>query len=233
MNSPSPPGTGSGATGLIDDDFIFRIKKFYQPGTLDFPYYSTVVDGRGYLMLNGFPRAGIATVGLAQVLDDGTYWQLWKTGLPDFPFPYPETVIGLKNAHAWYKKDPHGGGSTVYIFDVKHAQFLSSRQWDAPLAGIVADGEIVCLHFSDPQRTTEICVLNSSQQLVTIKKTELDFELFTEPFDRIASTPGAHLQYTYNTFTAPGAIRVLSRDGFRLTKRLSNMDWRWQYIVQC
>jgi hypothetical protein len=88
-------------------------------------------------------------------------------------------------------------------------------------------------YFDDSLKTTELCILNSSWQILTIKRMEFDFDAYTVEFDNIASTPGAHLQYSTHTFDADGAIRVLSRYGFKLTKRLSNMDWNYDYVVQC
>jgi|GEM_PF-3603501 hypothetical protein len=222
------------AIGLIDDNFIFRIKKFYSADSLEFPWTYAVVDGRGYLMLVGFLQAGL-TVGFGQVIDDdGTYVEWWRTELPGLPFSWGSPLIGLKSAHAWFTNDPAPGGpSTVYIFDVKEARILSSRQWTAPLRRMVVDGEIVFLYFDDHLKTTELCILNSTWQLVTIKRTEFDFDSYTVEFDHIASTPGAHLLYSAGSFTSAGAIRVLSRDGFKLTKRLNNMDWRYHYFVRC
>ena len=97
----------------------------------------------------------------------------------------------------------------------------------------MSDGDLVFLYFDDHLKTTELCILNSAWQLVTIKRTEFDFDAYTVEFGDVASTPGAHLLYSAHTFDADGAIRVLSRDAFKLTKRLSNMDWRYQYFVQC
>jgi hypothetical protein len=219
------------AIGLIDRNFIFRIKKFYAADALNFPWSYAVVDGRGYLMLVGSLQAGKLTLGFAQVLDDGTYVEWWRTELPAFPFSWGSPLVGLKSAHAWFTNEGENGPSTVYIFDVKHAQILSSREWSAPLRRMVVDREMVFLYFADHLKTTELCILNSSWQLVTIKRTEFDFDSYTVEFDNIASTPGAHLLYSAHTFHSDGAIRVLGRDGFKLTKRLSNMDWRYHYFV--
>jgi hypothetical protein len=225
--------TGSAATGWIDTHFNVRNSKFYAPGSLDFPYYSAVVDGRGYLMCIGYGSPGKVLIGFAQVLDDGTYVEWWRTELSDFPNPDGAPIIGLKNAHTWFTNNP-GGGATVYIFDVKRGQMLSTRAWDAPIRWMVADGDLIFIYFGDSLKSTELCILDSNQQLVTLKHTEFDFAAYTVfDFDRIASTPGAHLLYSYQSFTAHGAIRVLSRDGFKLTQQLSNMDWRYHYFVQC
>lgn len=226
--------TGSAATALIDDNFILRVSKYYPPGALDFPYTHAVVDGRGYLLLIGILRGGEQIVGFGQVLDDGTYVEWWRTQLSDFPFPYARKPIGLKKAHAWYvNHDQPGGGSTVYVFDVKHAQIVSSRHWDAPLDGIIADEDVIFLYFHDGLKTTEICVLDGNQRLVTVKRTEFDFDFYTVPFDRVVGTPGAHLFYTYSSIGAAGAIRALGRGGFPLTHRTEKMDWTWHYVVEC
>jgi hypothetical protein len=225
---------GSAATGLIDDDYVFRQVKYYPPGSLsDFPFPNTaVVDGRGYLLATGRSPDNRTVAAFAQVLDDGSYVEWWRTALSDFQLPYLHKVIGLQDSHLVYSND-NSGGSTVYVFDIKHARVLSSRQWGAPLKGVVAEGNLIYLYFDDSIRTTELCVLDTSRQLVTLKRTEFDFDLSTVPFDRIASTPGAHLLYSYQSLDAPGAIRVLDQDGFKLTKRLSGMDWRWFYYVRC
>jgi hypothetical protein len=224
--------------GLIDHNFIFRIRKFYSADSLEFPWEYAVVDGRGYLMLVGLLPAHSPklTVGFGQVLDDGTYVEWWRTELPGLPFSFGYPLIGLKSAHAWFTDERGKGANTVYIFDIKHAQILSSRQWTAPIRGMVADGDIIYLSFDDHLRTTEICVLNSRMELVTVKRTEFDFHdyITTVGFqNQIASTPGAHLLYAAQSFDAGGEIRVLSRDGFKLTKQLSNMSWLWHYSVRC
>jgi hypothetical protein len=223
------------AIGLIDDHFIFRIRQFYPADASNFPWSYAVVDGRGCLMLAGLSIStpGKLTLGFAQVLNDGSYIEWWREELPEFPFFFGTPLIGLRNAHAWFINASENGPATVYIFNIKLAQILSSRQWSAPLRRIVADGELIFLYFDDDLKTTELCILNSNWELVTIKRKEFDFDAYTVAFDDIASTPGAHLLYSHHTVDSDGAIRVLSHDGFKLTKRLSNMDWRYQYIVPC
>ena len=221
------------AIGLIDDKFIFRIRQFYAVDALDFRWSYAVVDGRGCLMLVGAFPLGKLTVGFAQVLNDGSYMEWWREEIPDFPFPWGNPLIGLGTAHAWFSNASENGPGTVYIFNIKLAQILSSRQWAAPLRCIVADGDLIFLYFDDHLKTTELCVLNSSSQLVTINRTEFDFDAYAIGFDAVVSTPGAHLLYSHNTFDADGAVRVLSQDGFKLTKRLSKADWRYDYLVEC
>ena len=173
------------------------------------------------------------SVGFAQVLDDGTFVEWWRAERSDLPFPTEQPLIGLKNAHTWFA-NKNGGGSTVFLFDIKHGQVISQRDFDRTIHWMVADGDLIFLYFSDTLKSTELCVLDGNQQLQTLKHTEFDFASYTtHDFDRITSTPGAHLLYTRQSFKAFGAIRVLGRDGFKLTHQLSNMDWRYHFAVRC
>ena len=227
------------ATGLVDKNFVFKISQFYSKGSVSFPWQVVEPDGRGYLLMIGVPLKEGPTIGFGQVLDDGTFVEWWRTPSPNGL--YPSFAVGLKDAHAWYINDlSPATGSTVYIFDVKHAQILSTRRFEAGLRprGIVVDGDLI--YFYDNQGTTEICVLDGDHRLVTIKRTEFDREIATPEgnfaLDRVVSTPGAHLCFEDHTFGpgGPGAtVRVLSRTGFPVSAGVSATDWTWFYYTRC
>ena len=122
------------AIGLIDHNFIFRIKNFYPTDALDFPWSYAVVNGRGCLMLVGRFAPGKLTLGFAQVLDDGSYIEWWRTELLDFPFTLGSPLIGLKSAHAWFINASDNGPSTLYIFDVEEPRYLEQPTVDRTVA---------------------------------------------------------------------------------------------------
>jgi hypothetical protein len=231
--------TGSAATGLVDANFTFRRVKFYPPGSfVAWPYESAVVDGRGYLLLSGValhhsPSKPV-TVGFAQVLDDGSFVEWFRTELD---IPYPRNVVGLRDAHAWYENDATTGLATVYIFDVKTVRMLSSKKLDRGLDGIVVDGERICL-YTQTKAITEICVLDINHQLVSMKLTDFDGDFFTDHFDLVASTPGAHLFYERAPFTDnlrhdDASVRVFRPEGVRITTKVRNEHWAWHKVMRC
>ena len=224
------------ATGSIDENFEFKIAKFYPKGWVSFPWQVVETNGLGHLLMIGSLTNGGPTIGFGQVLEDGTFVEWWRTPSPNSLYPY--FAVGLKDAHAFYINDPlPATGTTVYIFDVKHAQILSTRRFEAGLRprGIVADGDLI--YFYDNQGTTEICVLDGNHRLVTIKRTEFDREIATPEgyfaFNRVVSTPGAQLCFSDHTVMAHGEVRELSRRGFPVTARVQNMDFDWFYYVRC
>ena len=227
---------GSAETGSIDSHYRYQSTMKYPPGTFsDWPYEFTVVNGLGYLLLIGYEREGGVVVGLGEVLDDGTFVEWWRTVLnvpvPDFN---ASSVVGLPKAHAWFSSSPAvnqqpAGGSTI-IFDVKHAQVLSTRRSEVVWHAIAVEGALVYL-FNNFEGKSEICVLNDRQELVTVKTTDLDPDLINNPDQYVASTPGAHLGYNY-----PGRqahVRVLSRSGFPATYQVNDMGRVWESIVPC
>jgi hypothetical protein len=225
--------TGAAATGWVDRSSLLQTVRHYPPGAIDFPFRMAAVDGRGNLMLLGFGTRGEALLGFAQVLDDGTFVEWWRTLRPDLLLPHGP-IAGLKESHAWFSNDRNNApGSTVSILDVKRGQILGQRRWGARIRWMVGEGDLLFFFFDDSLRTTELCVVDASYRIVTLKRTELDFATYTDGFNRIASSPGAHLLYSWETYNAPGAIRVLGRDGFRLTAQLNGIDWRWHYFVPC
>ena len=224
------------ATGSVDANFAFKIEKLYPNGSVSFPWQVVVANGLGHLLMIGVPLEGGPTVGFGQVLDDGTFVEWWRTPSPNGM--YPSFAVGLKDAHAWYIHDPlPATGTTVYIFDVKHAQILSTRRFVPGLreGGIVVDGDLI--YFHDRQGTTEICVLDRDHRLVTIKRTEFDREIATPEghfaFDRVASTPGAHLCFSDHTLRSSATVRVLGRNGFPISARVARADWTWFYYTRC
>ena len=135
--------TGTLTVGLINPNFSFYRYKFLparhiQPLALP-------VSGRRRSGLSDAERRRFSKVviGFAQVLSDGTFVEWWRTTLD---IPYPRNIVGLKDAHAWYENDYERGRGTVYIFDVKHAQMLSTRAFDREINAIIVDGERVCLY---------------------------------------------------------------------------------------
>lgn len=223
---------GDVATAWVDRSSAIHIAKLYRGSALDFPYFQFGVDGRGCLALLS-TAGGKTLLGFAQVLDDGTLVEWWHASRSDIPLA-DGPIVGLRGAHAWFRNDPNlGNGSTVFVLDVKRGQLLSTRRWGARIEWMVADGDLLFIFFNDRMRTTELCILDGAYQIHTLKRTEFDFETYTDGFDRIASTPGAHLLYQAHTYEAFGQIRVLNRDGFKLTTKLSKMDWRWHYYVPC
>jgi hypothetical protein len=227
------------ATGLIDENFVFKVSQIYPKGSSFFPWQVVEADGRGYLLMIGLTKEDGPTFGFGEVLADGTFAQWWSTPTPNGIFP--RYAVGLKNAHAFYVNDPTPAtGTTVYVFDVKHSQILCTRRFEAGLRprGIVVDGELI--YFYDNDGTTEICELDGNRQLVRIRRTEFDREIATPEgdfaLDRIASTPGAHLCFYDNSIGpgGPGAkVRVLTRKGFPVTAAVSTMDWTWYYYARC
>lgn len=225
--------TGAAATAWVDRSGLLQTGKSYPHGTLTFPYQIMAADGRGCLMLWGAGFEGKSHIGFAQVLDDGTFVEWWRTERLNFPLP-SGPVAALADCHIWFTNDrAPGQGSTVHLFDIKSGQFLGSRRWGARIRWMVVDGDLLFLYFADSLRTTELCVVEANRQITTLKRTEFNFAEYPDGFNRIASTPGAHLQYEYQAYQAPGWIRVLTRDGFRLSATLSKMDWRWHYFIPC
>jgi hypothetical protein len=229
---------GSAQTGSVDNRYRYQITKNCPPGTFsDWPYHFTVVNGLGYLLLIGNNPGGGVAVGLGEVLDDGTFVEWWRTVL-NIPGPDNNTnsVVGLPKAHAWFSSSPlvnqqPAGGSTI-IFDVKHAQVLSTRRSEVVWEGIATEGDLLYL-FSFSEKKSEICVLNDNQQLVPVKATGLDPDLVKNPDQIVASTPGAHLGYTFPSRGSEAHVRVLSRSGFPATYRIDDMGRVWEYIVRC
>ena len=227
------------ATGLIDENFVFKISQLYPNGSASFPWQVVEADRRGYLLMIGVLQKEGPTFGFGEVLDDGTFVEWWRTPSPNGMFP--RYAVGLRDAHAFYVDDPTPAtGTTVYVFDVKHSQILCTRRFEAGLRprGIVVDGDLI--YFYDNQGTTEICALDDNRQLVRIKRTEFDREIATPAgnfaFDRIASTPGAHLCFYDQTFGSggPGArVRVLNRKGFPVSAAVAFTDWTWYYYTRC
>lgn len=222
---------GTLTVGLINPDFSFYRYNFYPRGTFNpWPYQSAVVDGRGYLMLSGAEFSKVV-IGFAQVLSDGTFVEWWRTTLD---IPYPRNIVGLKDAHAWYENDYERGRGTVYIFDVKHAQMLSTRAFDREINAIIVDGERVCL-YTRTRLITEIFVLDHNHQLVSVKYTEYDADFQDVSFYlAVASTPGAHLLYgRYPDAGSKASVRVFEPGGLRITTRFRQPDWPWLYVEPC
>ncbi|MEO6327361.1 MAG: hypothetical protein ABIO55_00425, partial [Ginsengibacter sp.] len=218
---------GSGCTAFVDRNYIFNVIKYYPPNALsDWPWEYVKVDGRGYLLLIGLPfhedTGGKLHVGFAQVLDDGTYVEWWRTLLP---MSYPDWIVGLPGAHAWYVKDKAPGvGGTLYIFDVKHAQILGSRRWEEQWDGMACEGNI--LFFYTSRNNSEMCILKDNYEIVTVRKRGLDPDLLLSlPFDYIASTGGIHFCWTFTLAYQP-RIRVLSPAGFS-EKAKAHLDDIW------
>ena len=71
------------ATGLIDENFAFKISKIYPNGSSFFPWQVVAVDGRGYLLMTGLTKKEGPAFGFGEVLDDGTFVQWWRTPSPN------------------------------------------------------------------------------------------------------------------------------------------------------
>ena len=224
--------TGSLATAWVDRDLILHTAKTYLLGAINYPFHTAGVDGRGCLALLGGGGPDPLLLGFAQVLDDGTFVEWWRTPRSDLRLA-DGPIVGLTDTHAWFSNDRAGSGSTLFLVDVKRGQIMGSRRWSASIQWMVGEGNLLFLYLNDRLRTTELCAVDENYRIVTLKRTELDFDAWPDGFDRIASTPGAHLQYAQQAYGAFGSIRVLSRDGFKLTTKLSGMDWRWHYFVPC
>lgn len=226
--------TRAAATAWLDQNHTLRIAQYYPPGALDFPFREAAVDGRGYLLLAGALRNGSPLLSFAQVLEDGAFTEWWRSEVPGFPQPRDGWLRGLRSGHIWFVNQPEDqGGSTVYIFDVKTGTMLSTREFTSAIGGFVVDGNLVYIYFTDPLKTTELCMIDSQYRLITLGHKQFDFDFYEVPFNSIVSTPGAHLQYTYQGVGADGAIQVLTSNGFTLTTRLTGIDWRWHYMVPC
>ena len=224
---------GTLTVGLVNPDFSFHRVRFYPRGTFTpWRFMVAAVDGRGYLMLSGTSRSpSKVLIGFAEVLDDGTFVEWWRTEL-DIPFPV--YIVGLKDAHAWYDNDYKTGRGTVYIFDVKRAQMLSSRSFDREINLMVVDGDRVCL-FTRDRLITEIFVIDGNHQLVSVKYTEYDRDFLDEsPYLAVASTPGAHLLYgRYPGQGERASVRVFEPGGLRVTTRFRQPAFPWLYVEPC
>lgn len=233
---------GSAATGLVDRNFTFQPAKYYPPGTYaDWPYTYTVANGRGDLLSVGPTGTGDTRVGFAQVLDDGTFVEWWRTVLPG-PGPsygarWHATVVGLPDAHAWLRSDPPGptgasppGGCTVTVFDAKHATRLSTRRYARDWDGIVTDGNLVYL-FDGFAKIAEVCAVDAAHQLVTVKPAQYDTDLSRDTYEFVGSARGAHLAYTYGSGAA--SVRTLGKGGFPSTLRVNGLYGFWDYANPC
>lgn len=194
-----------------------------------------MVDGLGHLLLIGYNRAGGVVLGLAEVLEDGTFVEGWRTVLdippPDFNV---SSVVGLPNAHAWFSSSPainqqSVGGSTV-IFDAKHARVITTRRSEEVWQAIAVEGDLLYL-FNNFDGQSEICSLNNSGQLVAVKAAGRDSDIIHNPDQYVVSTPGAHLGYNYPGHEAH--VRVLNRNGFPSTYKVDDMGKVWVNIVPC
>jgi hypothetical protein len=182
-------------------------------------------------MLTGMisPKVGVA---FAQVLDDGSFVEWWRT---DLDIPFPRNIVGLKDAHAWFANDYARGRGTVYIFDVKHGQMLSTRTFDREINNMVVEGDWVCLYTRD-RLITEICVIDRNHQLISVKYTEYDADFQGVSFYLgVASTPGAHLLYgRYPDAGSKATVRVFDLGGLlRITHKFTQPAWPWLYVEPC
>jgi hypothetical protein len=224
------------ATGLVDENFKFKISQRYPYGSPFFPWQTIEPNNLGYLLLSGIVEPDGSMIGFGQVLDDGTLMEWWRKPLPIDMLP--QVAFGFKDVHAWYVNDPAPGvGATVYIYDIKHAQVLCTRRFDGGLGypGMVVDGDLI--YFYDKFATTEICTLDSNHQLVRVRRKEDDREIVLPigelALKRIASTPGAHLCYDDQRTIGPAEIRVLKPTGFPITARVPELDATFYFYVRC
>jgi hypothetical protein len=231
---------GAAETGYVDHGFRYHTKTTYPPGTFsDWPFQFAVVNGLGQLLLLGYKGSG-AVVGLAEVLDDGTFVEWWRTEvdipLPDFDV---SSLVGLPNAHAWFSSSPaqhqRPAGGSVVVFDVKHARVVSTRRSEVVWDSIAVDGDLLYL-FNAFEGLSEICSVDEDGELATVKAAAQDADVTRNLDQYVASTRGAHLGYSYPRRTAH--VRVLSRSGFPSTYEVNDSDklWMekvWVNIVPC
>lgn len=215
---------------MVDPDYTFRRVRVYPRGSYK-PWNWATVDGRGYLMLTGMlsPKVG---VGFAQVLEDGSFVEWWRT---DLDIPFATEIVGLRDAHAWFVNDSARNRGTVYIFDVKRGQMLSTRTFDREIDRMIVEGDRVVL-FSRDRLVTEICIIDRNHQLVSVKYTEYDADFLDVSFYLgVASTPGAHLLFErYPGAGGRATVRVFEPGGgLRTTHRFAQSAWPWLNVGPC